>query len=204
MLVEAELFRNCEEGSVCILGNGPSLNKWDLHKLDCDTIGINLSTNLVHSKYYVTVARDRAKDVEDGAITASGAVFTNRDIHPGIPQRVVKLDMSLPDVYAREAVAKNPIFTYDITGPMFATFGGIAATQVALFLGYKKIYYIGFEGGTIHFTGKHRDVNRPGYHRTCFWHVAHWLRNQSEIQIYQTIPDSAIDWFLVAEPPMKE
>jgi hypothetical protein len=206
MYVDAETFQNTEGGSVCILGNGPSLNKWRLDELDCDTIGINLSTNLIQSKYYVTVAKDRARDVNDGKITALGAVFTNRKalINPDIEQPVVILPMTLADDYARKAVAKQPIFDYDLTKPMRATFGGIVATQVALFLGYDTIYYIGMEGGTLHFTGKHRDANRPGYHKTCFWHVAHWWRNQSRVKIYQTIDNSAIDYFPVAMPPMRE
>jgi len=78
-------------GVVAILANGPTLNDWDLSKLDCDTIGINRSPDWIRSKYYVTVSRAFAAATEKGLITVDGAVFTNRDINEECKQSVVQV-----------------------------------------------------------------------------------------------------------------
>jgi hypothetical protein len=233
MKVEAEQFRDAESGTVAILGNGPSINDWDLSKLDCDTIGINRSTDYIQSKYYATVAKAFAKKVENGEISGHKAVFTCREISEECPEPIVQVNMGLPDSYLkyagygiREIVdarteevvecklrlhpsGKIPIFSYDLAKPMHATFSGMLALQAALFLGYKKVFLIGMDGGIKRCDGDDADwfrhkVIMEEYHKLCFWHVKAWWENQNDVVIRQTNPQAIIDWFPVEAPPMKE
>lgn len=203
MYVNAEVYRNIETGPVAILGNGPSLNYWDVTKLACPTIGINLSSDRIESEYWVTVALDRAQDVAAGKITAKKAVVTQRDIPHECLQKVIKVDMPLPDNYGKYAAQNINIFHYNLTLPLPKTFGGMLAVQTALFLGYTKIYLLGMDGGTHHFYQHCRDNIPPNYHRDCFWHVYDWMCNQQKVHIYQTNPSAVINWFPSASPPMK-
>ncbi len=205
MKVNIEDYRNCEVGSVAILGNGPSLNHWNLSKLSCPTIGINLSTEAVLSDYFVTVAKDRAQDVNEGKITAKKAVITHREIDPSISQSVLQVSMPLPDTYGVHADTGLNIFNSDLTLLLHKTFGGMLATQAAIFLGYTRIYLLGIDGGVENFSGTTRGDSIPAsYHRKCFWHLYDWWRDQmGTVRIYQTNPDSAIDYFPVKSPPIK-
>jgi len=213
MYIEPTYFKGMESGPVAILGNGPSLNNWDLTKLTCPTIGINLSSDRIESEYWVTVARDRADDVQVGKITAKKAVITQRTecITENIPQVVIPVSMPLPDNYGmygeKHSRDYQPsdngvnLFQYDLTLPMRKTFGGMLAVQSALFLGYTELYLIGIDGGTHHFYPHRRDNIPANYHRACFWHVYDWWKNQNAIRIYQTNPDAVINWFSIKDPP---
>jgi hypothetical protein len=205
MYIEPLYLKGFESGPVAILGNGPSLNNWDLTKLDCPTIGINLSSDRIESEYWVTVARDRADDVATGKITAKKAVITQRVAHitDACPQLVVPVCMPLPDNYGAYSEYGFNIFRYDLTKPLHKTFGGMLAVQAALFLGYTTLYLIGMDGGTYHFYPHQRDNIPPNYHRNCFWHVYDWWRGQTAVRIYQTNPSAVIDWFPVKSPPMR-
>jgi hypothetical protein len=201
VFVKPQYFKGCERGPVAVLGNGPSLNNWNLERLNCDTVGINLSSDVIESEYWVTVAKDRADDVEAGKITAKKAVITQRVDHisESSLQVVLPVYMPLPDNYGVYSGQIN-IFRPDLDKPMVKTFGGMLAVQAAIYLGYSPIYLIGIDGGTHHFYPHRRDNIAPSYHKACFWHVYDWWRNQTDVQIYQTNPDAVINWFPVYSP----
>lgn len=212
MEVDVHNFKGKECGSVVLLGNGPSLNIFKDLDFGCDIIGINSSYQYFpKQKYFVTVAFDRLDDIAHGRIIAQEAVFSCKHKAEAIPgdclQKIVWVDMNLPDTYFHAAKRWRNIFTSDLTRAVPKTFGGLFAIQVALFLGYTTLYLVGYDGGTEKFNGPNPRAGEasPEYHNVCLSHVADWVRNHSEsgVSIYNCSPRSKITWFPYSEPPLK-
>ena len=217
MKAEISEYRNVESGSVVILGSGPSLNIYEGAEFACDIIGINLSFVMFpKQQYYTTVARDRLSDVDLGTIKADKAVFSCLHkanlVRNEIPQKILWVNMAMDDIYAKVARRKC-IFTFDLEELVHKTFGGIFSIQIALFLGYRDIYLVGFDGGNDKFREglkyiEHKGIT-PEYHAACMWHPYAWLKQHNEyfpeapVNIYNCSPKSGIPWFPFREAPTK-
>ena len=216
MRIPIESYRNTESGPVVILGNGPSLSKHIGQKFSCPIMGINRSVDYwPEQDYFVTVAYDRLADVASGKITAKKAVFSclhKAEVVPeNIPQKITYASMPLPDDYAVLAQKGIVAFSKDLTKPIKSCFGGVYATQAALYLGFSEVNLIGFDGGTTKFYGWHPRlveyapcglrINET-YHKLVFWHLAEYVKVHKEVKVYNCNKDSAIDWFEYREPPL--
>lgn len=201
MISEPQQFKNSVDGSVALLGNGPSLRGLPLKDLDFPTIGINRSHKLIRSPYHCFVTQSMVGTLQDGTLHKSEVVFLpsrymqrfTPEWHKGFPGSVVPFT----------EMAKQKDFHYDLVKGSDASFGGYLAIVVAVFLGFETIYLLGFDE---HDNEGHFDdasttcLYRESAHLPWFNLVDRWLATQSRVKIYNGNLDSAIRVFQFKAP----
>lgn len=193
-LVRAETLRNTESGPVALLGNGPSLNRWPLDRLSCPTIGIN--TRHIKSKYHCFVAGAMVERLIKGQLRGSIVFHPFRYL-----QRLVKTPKTVKQnslVLIPELV-KQREFSWNLVQGSDATFGGIFAIQVALFLGFKEIYLLGYDEHNAE--GHYKEFDRKRLHLPWYPLVKKAI-DGLEIKMFVCNRESAIRVWPFADPPL--
>lgn len=166
-------WRDIREGkTVAILANGPSLAWYDFERVTVDTIGMNDSFFSHWADWHVAVERDQwdqypgvyRKKADERRLFVLGAWPVGNVIAPLGP----------------EAVRIGGPFSFDLEQGAVAGvngFGSVAyvALQLAVWMGYSHIYFLGLDlgpvGGAGHFHGD-RPADPLMVHQNELFHLA--------------------------------
>lgn len=200
-IVRAEALRNKESGPVALLGNGPSLKRWPLDRLNCPTIGINKSWERTKSKYHCFVSGYFVEQFNTGIVESEVVFFSFRFIQRLAKNFVSQYKGLLVPVME---MPKQRKLQWNLSQGSDATFGGIFAIQVALFLGFKKLYLLGYDehNDEGHFSEDKTQVeNREGTHLP-FYSLAKHTTDSLGIKVFVCNRESAIRIWPFADPPL--
>lgn len=136
---------------VAILANGPSLLRHTLAEIPCRTIGLNRSWEKHRSTYHLTIeqAHEDAHPLVYAGLEALGCLFTMGEgwkypgtVIPTYPPAWCKLHPFSRDLEAGAVIGWDGI-------------GSVAyvALQLAVWMGFARVYYLGLDLGGDHFHG---------------------------------------------------
>ncbi len=202
-IVRAEVLRNMESGPVALLGNGPSLKLWPLDRLSCPAIGINLSYRRLKSKYHCFVAGGMFEALIEGNLRGALVFHPFRYL-----QRYNKFPKSFcqNQLVTIPELVKQKEFCWDLDRGSDATFGGIFAIQVALFLGFTELYLLGYdEHNQDGYFNEHQTqiANREELH--LYWYpLVKKTTDRLGTKMFVCNRDSAIRIWPFADPPLTD
>ncbi len=132
---------------VILLGNGPSLWRYDPSKIfqsRIPTIGINASWKFMRADYHCTLDKDHVRDYFDGYyIPANGYIITSERLEHLFTSYICSA------VFA-ELMPKIPLnweqsWKTDLALGGFPQMTGLFAIQLAIYMGAQKIWLLGFD-----------------------------------------------------------
>ena len=199
-------YYDIERGAVAILGNGPTLNDFQLDKLSIPTIGVNRSYKKVKSKYHCFVTPRILNSVLAGWLRGTGAIFCPRDAF--VLNRPIATSDPGHSHWGNVGIPYVPVdnnwdgpFHYDLTNSVNASFGGILGIITAMWLGYRDLYLIGFDGDGRHFYDEETHPDVYGQQVVVLKQLRTWLDNHPTFRVYQTNLVSRFNFFDVSALP---
>lgn len=195
------------KGERCfVIGGGPSVNDFDIKALEGEhTIAVNMAFRLLKPEIvYATDARlwgwverneTGANDKEE--FEACGAIKVWSDLN----------NIPLPeDIVLAPAVAGGKISTSLNDGVAAGTNSGFGALNLAMLLGAKEIYLIGFDfyGGRWHAGYPEPSDAGNAFHLQCYQEneaeFKEWMKKTGN-KIIQLNPESKLNFFEVGKMP---
>jgi hypothetical protein len=210
-IVRAEALQNTESGPVALLGNGPSLKLWPLDRLSCPAIGINLSYRWLRSKYHCFVTGGMVEGLITGKLKGALVFHPSRYL-----QRYYKFPKSFHQnqLVAIPELVKQKEFCWDLDRGSDATFGGIFAIQVALFLGFTELYLLGYDEHNkeghfqllppLPFSGAQAEAPEREETHLPWYPLVKCAIDNLGIKVFVCNRESAIRIWPFADPPLKE
>ena len=172
----------------CLIANGPSVNTLDLSKINCPTFGLNMAWKLGDWTYYCLADAQQVAEYQKlrGPISELKPLFST---HAG-PESALRI---------RGLLSPVKKFSFDLTEGMYLNNTiTCSALQVAVWMGFKKIYIVGLDLSGDHFSSgtkqqkecKCRETHFSN-HRETFGYIAGLLTGmKSGIEIINLNPKS--------------
>jgi hypothetical protein len=149
---------------VALLANGATLAQHDLSRLPCSTIGMNRSYDLHWSYYHVCLEKAHADrdPVTYAAMARDGRLFVAGEwpmghVMPILSEKVTRFSRDLEQGVVTQIG--------DIGSVAFV------AVQVAAYLGFRPLYFLGLDLGGDHFHGDWPASKKVDRQRYLFRHV---------------------------------
>lgn len=122
-----------------VIGSGSSLLDFNLARIkDMDRIAINSSLKVLPCQYLVFLDAEFVETYTDELLKFKGDIYCSERA----AAKITELD--LPIEYTSFKTQYNAIAT-DWIDPIIGMMSGLAALNIALLLGYKEIYLIGYD-----------------------------------------------------------
>lgn len=128
-------------GTCCIIGNGPSVKTIDLSKINCPTFGLNQAWKLRDWTYYCLADSQQVQEYQRlrGPIEELKPLFST---HAG-PECAIRI---------RGLLSPVKKFSFDLTEGMYLNNTiACSAIQIAVWMGFKKMYFVGLDMSGDHF-----------------------------------------------------
>lgn len=170
-------FRNLHAGETCaILANGSSILEHDLSRVRCKTLGVNRAWELLWPTYHLTLERahyDADPAVYD-RLASEGRLF-----HMG----ALPVGHVIPNAAPFPGAKRARFWSDDLTVgavSQVGTVGSVAyvALQLAAYLGFAVVYFLGLDLGGEHFHGCWPASPEIARQNVLFQHAAHALRDR--------------------------
>ncbi len=181
-------FKNVHDGKrLFVLASGPSLARIDLSRLQRRIVmGLNRSTWAYTDSHYHCTMDQRLFDECADALKATRYLFTLEGRPFGIPLRLLGAEG----------------FSEDLTEGIYSGYTvSYFALQVAIYLGFKEIFYLGLDlkhdAGKTHFFGD--DFRSRNHIETEFPRMRRMLTSGAEqaarlgVSVYNCSPDSTLE-----------
>lgn len=181
---------------IFIVAGGPSLKGFDWSRLiNKDVLAINRSYEVLpNAKYIYFADHDFFARHDTGMLAHRGQIIT------GYAANLCKKRISSPHVIEYTLTGANGLDTQPMS-IRHGRNGGYAAINVALHLGYKKIYLLGYDmgrsEGVTHWHDGHPRIDPESIYETMLGHyatLAEPLKNNG-IKVYNTNPNSRLKVF---------
>lgn len=160
--VSIESLYAAHEGQRCLLlGNGPSLETFDLSQVaeDVVIIGMHRTWRLINPKYHVILRRvEYFQEILDKKWSPHGLIITKRSMAGTLKDR---LSCHVAQVRSKGIITQEGEINFDLSRGSSSVMCGQLAMELAVWMSFSTIYLIGYD-----LIGGHAFMNDPeeGHH----------------------------------------
>jgi hypothetical protein len=201
--VSIGIYRNCVSGPVALLGNGPSLNGWDLKPLarTMPLLGINSSWRKIHTPWACYICPKQHLALLRGDVSDPPSTVFFLDSAEGEYEEIPK--WSGIEVPVPQATGDQDRFRgFELSLGSYGRRAGYFALELAAWFGFDPIYLVAYDEGTGHFHDNKRRI--PFNFHQELWERAAQQIAAAGLTVINTNRDSLIRCFQFGDPPQEE
>ena len=208
-------FRAHKDEPACLLGNGPSLLRWELDELRRRhlLIGVNKSWTQGQAPYHCAISWEHVQHLCDGKYSPGrwvgggfdpGVLFMRENMFSERAQRAMQgWEGTVVPLKQPQRNGDQVWFSADMSLGLHSSFGGQMAIELALWFGCAPIYLLGYDAHNVE--GHHwcpQDGNSSANRRKQVEYmkpVAAYAERVG-VKVYNSNEESAIPYFEFREP----